>query len=65
MCPKCADGMANSVDTDQTAPIWVCTVCPDLSVRKLRIITVQVGISNAKLGIVICSMGVEAISIQG
>ena len=33
--------MANSVDPDQTAtPIWVCTVCPDLSVRKLRNITV-------------------------
>ena len=42
MCPKCADGMANSVDTDQTAPrrslIWVYTVCPDLSVGKHRII---------------------------
>ena len=29
---KDADGMANSVDPDQTAPrsslIWVCTVCP-------------------------------------
>ena len=43
--PNDADGMANSVDPDQTAPsrsslIWVCTVCPCLSVRKLRIITV-------------------------
>ena len=38
------DGMANSVDPDQTAYrsslIWVCTVSPDISVRKLRIITV-------------------------
>ena len=36
-----ADGMANSVDPDQTA-IWVCTVCPDIAVRKLRIITISV-----------------------
>ena len=42
MSPNDADGMANSVDPDQTAPlIWVCTVCPGLSVRKLRIITVS------------------------
>ena len=50
MSPKEADRMANSVDPDQTAPwsdcspwsslIWVYTVCPDLSVRKLRNITV-------------------------
>ena len=41
MSPNDAEGMANSVDPDQTAPlIWVCTVCSDLSVRKLRIITV-------------------------
>ena len=42
MSPNDADGMANSVDPDQIAPrsslIWVCTVCPGLSVRKLRII---------------------------
>ena len=43
MSPNDADGMANSVDPDQTAPlIWVCTVCPGISVRKLRIITVCV-----------------------
>ena len=47
MHPKDAEGIANSVDPDQTAPdqtaplIWVCTVCPDLSVRKLRNIMVQ------------------------
>ena len=46
MSPNDADGMANSVDPDQTAPlgvgslIWVCTVCPGISVRKLGIITV-------------------------
>ena len=42
MCPKDAAGIANSVDPDQTALVWVGTVCPDLSVRKLRIITVSV-----------------------
>ena len=45
MHAKDAEGIANSVDPDQTAPvggslIWVCTVCPDLSIRKVRIITV-------------------------
>ena len=44
MSPNDEDGMANSADPDQTAPrsslIWVCTVCPGISVRKLRIITV-------------------------
>ena len=43
MSPNDADGMANSVDPDQTARslIWVCTVCPGISVRKLRIIRVM------------------------
>ena len=44
MSPNDADGMANSVDPDQTAPrsslIWVGTLCPGISVQKLRIITV-------------------------
>ena len=35
--PKDAHGMANSVDPDL---IWICTVCQDQSVRKLRIVTV-------------------------
>ena len=43
MHPKDAEGIVNSVDPDHTASrsslIWVCTVCPGLSVRKLRIIT--------------------------
>ena len=39
MGPKDADGMANSVDPDQTL-VWVYTICPDLSVLKLRFITV-------------------------
>ena len=45
-CQKDENGIANSEDPDQTASrsslIWVCTVCPDLSVRKLRIIMVSV-----------------------
>ena len=41
MNPNDADGMANSVNPDQTAPLsCFCTVCPDLPVRKLRNITV-------------------------
>ena len=45
MHPKDADSIANSEDPDQTALslstlIWVCTICPDQSVQKLRIITV-------------------------
>ena len=42
MSPDDADGMANSVDPDQIDPLGaVCTVCPGISVRKLRIITVS------------------------
>ena len=52
MSPNDADRIANSVDPDQTAPLgavwsgqtaprsslnWVCTVCPGIPVRKLRI----------------------------
>ena len=40
MSPSDADRMANSVDPDRSSLIWVCTVCPGLSVRKLRIIRV-------------------------
>ena len=43
-CQKDTNGIANSEDLDQTAPrsslICVCTICPDQSVRKLRIIMV-------------------------
>ena len=47
MSPHDADGMANSVDPDQTAPlIWVCTVCPGISVQKLRIIAVTIEIKS-------------------
>ena len=39
MHPKDAHGMVNSIDPDQRAPlVCVYTVCPDLSVQKLRII---------------------------
>ena len=38
MHPKDTDVIANSVDPDL---IWVCTVCPDLPVQKLRIIRVH------------------------
>ena len=47
---KCGDGIANSVDPDQTAPrsslFWVCTVCSDLSVPILR--TFTVGVENVR-----------------
>ena len=39
MCPKDADGIANSVDPDQTVPSGQSDVglhCPDLSVGRLR-----------------------------
>ena len=43
MSAKDADGMTNSVDPDQTAPllkIWVHTVCPALPIQMFRINTV-------------------------
>ena len=40
MSPIDAERIANSVDPDQRSSlIWVCTVCPDLSVRKRTKIT--------------------------
>ena len=43
MHPKDAVGMANNVDPEsRSSLIWVCTVWPGLSVRKLRNITVIV-----------------------
>ena len=39
-CQKDTNGIANSEDPDQTAPL-VCTVCTDLSVRKIMIIKVS------------------------
>ena len=53
MSPNDADGMANSVDPDQTfsrsSLIWVCTVCPGISVRKLKILTVNRNLTNQPL----------------
>ena len=40
MYPKDADGMANSVDTDQVQSNLVYNVCPGLSVQKLRLTAV-------------------------
>ena len=52
MSPNDADGMANSVDPDQSAPrsslIWVCTVCPGISVRKLGNNTIFTGKTKQK-----------------
>ena len=43
--PKCADGNANTVHPDQTAPwsslIWVCTFCSGLFVLLFRVIIVN------------------------
>ena len=44
MCPKDADGMTNSVDPAQTALNWIYTVCPDLSIKKIRIIALTMRI---------------------
>ena len=48
MHPKDAEEIANSVDPDQSSLIWVCTVCPGLSVRNLRIITVVCWLHTVK-----------------
>ena len=55
MSPKDADRKANSVDPDQTAPapggaVLVYIVCLDLSVRKVRIITVVLYHWHLKFG---------------
>ena len=53
--PNDAEGIANSVDPDQTAPlIWVCTVCSGISVRKLRIITVFVSVNGLEMVKISC-----------
>ena len=55
MSPNDADGMANSVDPDQTAPdLGLHCLLRPVSVRKLRIITVCVfqGSALKKLGMV-------------
>ena len=47
MSPNDADRMANSVD-------WVCTVCPGLSVRKFRIITVIIRFQYFSFSLISC-----------
>ena len=51
MRPKDADGIANIVDPDQTAPLWAvwsgCALFAPIYVRKRMIITLQ-HVSNAK-----------------
>ena len=50
MCPNDADGMANSAEPYQTAPlILVYTVCSGLSVQKFRTITVGDSIQHPLL----------------
>ena len=46
-CQKDANGIANSEDPERNSLIWVCTVCLEPSVRKLRFITVfmYIGVS--------------------
>ena len=39
MCPNGEDGMAHSVDPAPLIRVYI--VCPDLSIRKLSIITVK------------------------
>ena len=39
-CQNDANEIANSEDPGRSSLIWDCTVCSDLSVRKLRVITV-------------------------
>ena len=41
MHPKDSDGIAKSDCSSRSSLIWVCTICPDQSVRKLRINTVS------------------------
>ena len=37
MGPNDIDGTANSLDPDQTALIWVYTVCSDLKIRNITV----------------------------
>ena len=58
--------MANSADPDQTAPlIWVYTVCPNLSVRKHRIITVNAKAISTKSIVVTAHIDEVPLSLTG
>ena len=70
MSPKDADGIANSVDYDQTAPlslIWIYTVCPDLSVWKLRNITLFTNIIflGSFVWATLCSNDIQTEPMEG
>ena len=56
MSPNDADGMANCVDPDQTAP--GLPVCPGISVRKLRIITVDITVLANWTVYLLCNAGI-------
>ena len=67
MHPKDAAGIANSVDPVQTFTqglFWVCTDCPDISVRKLRIITI-VQCSQIPLQVTFLSLPLTAPIVNG
>ena len=68
LCQNGAKGIANNEDPDQTAPrnslIWVCTVCPDLSVRKLRVIMVYHKIKSKTMLILCLQLFIHVISLK-
>ena len=64
MSPNDADGMANSVDPDQTAPeelIWVCTVCKEIF---LKLVANDRSDKTFLLISKFCSLGVSAPELQ-
>ena len=65
MHQKGGDGIANSVDPDQTAPrsslFWVCTVCSDLSVPILRTFTVQCNAKSCSQGNVVTKTNLSTV----
>ena len=56
MHPKDAEGIANSVEPDRTAPDLGLHFCPDMSVQKLRNVTVMENIlTERKFSDKVCS----------
>ena len=43
MCPKVADGMANSIDP--SSKIWICTICQDMD---LGLLWYSIGVCHEK-----------------
>ena len=63
-CQKHANGKANSKDPDpRSSLIWVCTVCPYLSVRKFRIIMVN-GVNSLVLSIAPSTFNLKRILVD-